>query len=631
MSRRGIAATLVFHELLGKAWIRVSREGTRVRVALATRAPATLILGLCLVVSSCTGSTNQGPPPAGASAAGAGSISLAAPDLDAFRLSEAALRKAGRDQAALVKLGPGALELATSMDRTASFLLAQVPARLKALAPPGQGSTARSALSTSGGRLAAPFVGLPPPGAPVFGTFAMTVIAFSTFVSDLSAPSSSAPAEKCPCTKSETFEPTKDEVTIEGNKGTILTTLSAIATINGSRISLDLKMKVEGEVRDAKTGAILFKIANEATGHAEGDVCPDASGTARASMAFSGRETHFDSSGAPVGSGVTEGFGGELRIRADEQAKLSGVELTPTGAFGEPLMRVAGQIVAPAFEHAWRSGLCIAVLFSPEGGDVETDSVTTVTVKAMNRTEGKELDKPLDVSFSGVKAIDPPPSRQKAPVSLRYTAGPKDGDRGTITAESTSNRGIGKKSVTFIVGGGWTIRSEGTFSEVIVAAVGNPGTHATVSLNAIRIKVGNDNTLTGSGTITIKGTYGLAIAEFSCSAPIDTTLPATVTGVLGSIPAGTTSDGSRPQEIPVLKLTIHVATPSPTDDRISMSCTDAPTFSLPYPGIGYRYALTLGELEIFALDGARKNFDRSVHGNPEYHATANVTLVMGTP
>ena len=39
MSRRGIAATLVFHELLGKAWIRVSREGTRVRVALATRAP----------------------------------------------------------------------------------------------------------------------------------------------------------------------------------------------------------------------------------------------------------------------------------------------------------------------------------------------------------------------------------------------------------------------------------------------------------------------------------------------------------------------------------------------------------------------------------------------------------------
>ncbi len=380
---------------------------------------------------------------------------LAAPDLETFRLAEAELRRVGRERSGLANLGPGALELATSMDRTASFLLVQVPVRLKALFPRDGGSSAHDAGSTSGGRLAAPIAGLEPPGAPIFGTYIITVLAFSAWADVADAPSSSAPVETCPCTHSETFDPTTDVVTIAGNTGTIRTTISINITVNGSRVSLDLKMKVEGEVRDAKTGAILYKIDNEATGHADGDPCPDASGVARAAMAFTGHETHFDSAGATVGPGVSEGFGGDIRMHADDVAKLAGVDLTPTGAFGEPLMRLAAQSVAPAFEKAWRSGLCIAVLIDPAGGDVEKDSVTTVAVKARTRSDGKDVEKSMDVSFSGVKAIDPPASKQKSPASLRLTAGPKDGDQASITAESVSNRGVGKKSVNFFVGGGW--------------------------------------------------------------------------------------------------------------------------------------------------------------------------------
>jgi hypothetical protein len=446
----------------------------------------------------------------------------------------------------------------------------------------------------------------------------MTTVVFPMIVADQGATPKNG-------TIAETFKPTTDEVTIQGNKGKIFTTMSVSLTINGSKVSLDIKMKVEGEVRDATTGAILFKIANEGAGHAEGDACPDPSGTADASMSFTGHEDYFDSNGAKVGSGVAEGFSGQLRMKADDNAKLAGIDISSTGTIGEPLIMMAAASAAPAFEKAWRSGLCIAVLVSPDGGDVDKDSVTSVSAKAMHRSEGKELDKPLDVSFNGVKGIDPPSSKQKPPVSLRYTAGPKDGDRGAITFESISNRGIGKKTVTFIVGGGWTISSEGTVSEVVKSGV-NPGTHATVSFNA-RLKVGKGNTLSGSGTITFKGAYTLTIADFSCTAPIDTTMPMTVTGTLGGLAAGTASDGSKPDEIAVFRLKIDV--PAPPSEMISLACTDSPPISVPYPGLGSRYAQILGEIEIFALDGAQKSVTRSLAGNPEYRATANVKLVTG--
>ena len=87
---------------------------------------------------------------------------LPAVDVEAFRAAEMKLRSDRRDKAGLAKLGPGALELATTMDRTVSFLLLESQSKLKA---EGAGS---------GGRLAAPAIGLPPPGAASFGSYFMT-------------------------------------------------------------------------------------------------------------------------------------------------------------------------------------------------------------------------------------------------------------------------------------------------------------------------------------------------------------------------------------------------------------------------------------------------------------------------
>ena len=59
--------------------------------------------------------------------------------------------------------------------------------------------------------------------------------------------------------------------------------------------------------------------------------------------------------------------------------------------------------------------------------------------------------RPVEAKFGGVKSIDPVNKKQKAPATFKFIAGPKDGDRGNVTFESVSNRGVGRVTVTFAV------------------------------------------------------------------------------------------------------------------------------------------------------------------------------------
>ncbi|MEX2546995.1 MAG: hypothetical protein WD830_04310 [Chloroflexota bacterium] len=108
-------------------------------------------------------------------------------------------------------------------------------------------------------------------------------------------------------------------------------------------------------------------------------------------------------------------------------------------------------------ERFWRDGKCIEVIVAPAGGDVDANSKTDVVAKVKHRFEGNELTKPVEATLAGVKTIDPVNKKQPAPATSIYTAGPNADDKGDITFESVSNRGIGKKSVTFTVKpGAWT-------------------------------------------------------------------------------------------------------------------------------------------------------------------------------
>jgi hypothetical protein len=540
-------------------------------------------------------------------------------DPDAFRQAEANLRRDGRAQAGLTRLGPGALDLAELMDRTASFLLAQVPDKLKALGPQGGYVLLTSgATRGSAGRLAAPLRGLQPPGAPTLFTYIITSEAFNHQLAcgDCGVRTTGIDPPKCPCTVTSTDPFSTDQVTIGNNKGTITTTMVATQTVNGSRVTIDLTLKVNGEVRDAATGAILYKIANEYSGHADGDACPDASGIARATMTFSGRETYFDSSGAKSGSGVTESFGGELRVKADDNAKLAGVDLSTTGRGADLLMRMAAQNAAPAFEKGWRSGMCIALLVSPDGGDVERDSDTTVTVKVKHKRDGNELDKPVEaLGVAGSKSIAPAHSKQKAPATFRFTSGETDGDKGTLSFESVSNRGIGKANPTFTVNGSaWTINIAGTTTQTD----GGLSFTLQVSVKDLRViqrpywrpPVWDEAGLYGEGLITLTGPITWSDG---CSGEVNETRPFTVEGTR----IGTGSDS-------ILRLSIH---------DLSVSARFTCPYFTPSGGYGYEMsrgfgrAFGIGKLELPA-DGGMKTVSGSISLGGLVAATSTGTFTV---
>jgi hypothetical protein len=446
----------------------------------------------------------------------------------------------------------------------------------------------------------------------------MTTVVFEGLIESRSfdaTRTSTVANEKCPCTIEGSAVPEKDEVTVAGNKGTIFTTMSAKATVSGSKLSVDIKVRVDGEVRDAKTGAVLYKIAEEATGHADGDSCPDGSGVVTANLSFGGHEDQFDATGAQVGTRVIDDFGGQLRIRVNDSAKIAGVDIRPSGGGSGFMMEIASRGIAPAFEKAWRSGMCIEVLIDPKSKDVEPESVTTITAKVRHKFENAELDKPVEAKLrSGPKAIEPS-GKQKAPATFRYTAGGESGDVGVVDFESASNRGLGSAAAGYSVAGGWTISGPGKSHEIVPdIATGE----LTVTISDLKIKVDKGGALTGTGTMTLTGeaTSGNGI----CRGDLDQTAPITAKGTL----VGNAADG-------VLRLTLF--TPAEPGVKLTLTCRSplgGPVVSTEIGGEGYadRYGEALGTFDLPAAGGTTTVVHTaSIGGLVTVVASANLTVV----
>jgi len=536
-----------------------------------------LLVGL---IVSCSPPPQRGSTSASAPSATTLTAPVAAPAPDALPNAEADIKRTVRERAGLAKLGPGAVEFSSYLDRTASFLLTTLPGKLHA--------------TSTAGRLIAPRSDLPPQGATIIGVYAMTVVVFEGLISDAPLSIKDSNADNRGVTE-KTADPqsTTDEVTVEGNKGKITTTIRARASLYLSRISVEIKLEQEGEVRDAKTGAVLYKISSGAVGTASGDFCPDSNGQASATFSFIGREGHFDSTGANIGNSDTS-FGGELRFKVSDAAKLTTIDIIPNGALGGALMGSIAQGTAGPYEKGWRSGVCIQVLVDPDGGEVDPGAKKTVTVKLRQRVEGKDLDKDVEATMTGgVKSLEPSGQKQKPPATYTYTAGSEPGDKGTLSFDTTSNRGIGHTSVEFNVAGGWIVNGTGTSNESFQGGVTTGAFR--VAIKDLKITAGKDNALKGEGTMTITGpaTSGQGI----CRGQLDQTLPITARGtVVGS---GTTA---------VLKVTLVTA--SPPGIEVTYTCT--------FPGTGFtttqtigaqgfadRFGEALGEIELPAEGGTR--------------------------
>ena len=259
------------------------------------------------------------------------------------------------------------------------------------------------------------------------------------------------------------------------------------------------------------------------------------------------------------------------------------------------LFRSAAQAISSAAvllgidaEKFWRGGKCVELIVDPPGGDVDADSKTDVVAKVRHRFEGDELDKPVEATLDGVQAIDPVDTKQPAPATVKYTAGPEDGDVGNIAFKTVSNRGIAEKTVTFTVKpAAWDVTFDGTDTEVL----GPVSNRFTARITELRISAtdqltGTDRVISGTGTLHLKGT----VTSGPCSGPLDQVAPATVTGTLV---------GTGPEA--VLRITIRST--SPPGGVVHMRCQPSGGADIGAEGHAERFGEALRTFDVPAVAG----------------------------
>jgi hypothetical protein len=157
---------------------------------------------------------------------------------------ELGLRKADRERAGLVNLGPGAMEFAAAMDANVARGLVEL-----------RGGATSDSL---GGQLAGPGLGplLVGPEYNSMLAWATTMVVLDDLIRD---------------PRNGTVEMDPETVEIAGNTGTITTTMTVKTVVSGSKASVDITVKSKGKVVDRATGAILYSIDSEASAHIDLD------------------------------------------------------------------------------------------------------------------------------------------------------------------------------------------------------------------------------------------------------------------------------------------------------------------------------------------------------------------------
>lgn len=468
-----------------------------------------------------TGSAPSGSPaaspaesPAGSGSADGGSVTAAGLQLDnpngplaALGDREAAARTDGRASADMVGyLGPDATAAVGAIDRQESDGLLRLVDQTAVARRPEPLIALAVAHPFGGG--AVRFDSVLPPG---ISTITPAVTAM--MIVDSTSPSAAA---------SQHADHQQTEISAGPNSGTITTDSTVSVTPAGGQLTVDVIAKTSGSISDA-SGKLLYRIESTAHAHIEMQACPDAQGIAAATISFGGEEYYFIASEqGSAGHSWKIDETAQVGAHADDAANLDKVtvditartavqggtraagagqsslvdytvdttaaltstpdfrDISASGSFrahgatreqvdkatssAEETLALGAQIAANAAARFWRSGTCIEVVVEPNGGTVGRSSTTKIDVKVRQAFEHTELDKPVTASLSGPTSVEPAGQPLPAPASFTYTAGPKDGDTGTITFESTSNRGIGRTTVTFTVGGGWTADQHGGLS-----------------------------------------------------------------------------------------------------------------------------------------------------------------------
>jgi hypothetical protein len=162
--------------------------------------------------------------------------------------------------------------------------------------------------------------------------------------------------------------------------------------------------------------------------------------------------------GATWTAGGTSGFGtGEVATTTSSGATPAQVSET-TGMAALVLFILVN--AAGEAEKYWQSGKCVELTSSRESGEVEPEEQIDLQIDAISKVGAGQIKGNITATFSGKESLDPT-MPQPAPATFHFKAGKDDGDKGTIQLEQKSKRGIGRKTLEFKVGGGYTFTASG--------------------------------------------------------------------------------------------------------------------------------------------------------------------------
>jgi hypothetical protein len=108
-------------------------------------------------------------------------------------------------------------------------------------------------------------------------------------------------------------------------------------------------------------------------------------------------------------------------------------------------------------QKKWQGGECVEIRSTEQSRQVRKNETVQFETTVWHKIDGTQLNKKIVNQFSGKASIDPVGIEVPSPVTNSFKAGSQNGDKGTIEMTTTSNRGIGKLTLTFEVKGGWFI------------------------------------------------------------------------------------------------------------------------------------------------------------------------------
>jgi hypothetical protein len=120
---------------------------------------------------------------------------------------------------------------------------------------------------------------------------------------------------------------TDDKIANGDTTGDLKLTATMTSTPVGGRLVADVTIKMDGDLKDSKTGA-GGRITGEAEAHIEIESCPDTSGLAPGQMRLTANESIYGSGGGgSAGFGWNKTIAGEFKLRVDDQALIAGMIL----------------------------------------------------------------------------------------------------------------------------------------------------------------------------------------------------------------------------------------------------------------------------------------------------------------